>query len=572
MSLYVSPRFSSHLADLCIMSDPLLCYLDHHGLSLDHCPSDPTKFRAVHARRHFSRGSTVITSQPLAAIPLPQTKSDYCNRCFKPDRLQRCSKCKVDLFCGKECFTEAWKEWHRYTCRIPTKTNSKPVPDDNDNDDLGLSNTIYGDGKLDEEMLVRVALALAVQRKVLAPPQKGPAAQQTDPSVETPVVTLSAFSTLMSHADLHPPSTIARYKTLARGAILNPVFNAIPDCDLSMLDLTTYLCRFRCNNFAVHDAQLFAIGEGTYPVGSLFNHSCRPNAVVAYKGATQVLRCIEDVEPGEEVVIGYVDPANGRAARRQKLREKYFFTCVCERCCEGEAGGVAFLDEMLGEAQTELERAQEMMNGTPSATQKWIEAEIRRWKQEQNKYDALTPQQILASSNPLTLPAFASLVLNTLVPAIYQTSITDSTPTPKTTYNDLLTALLAHLHARPAPKHVSRNPTMLRTLVTATRLFYDRIAEDAWDEAGRLGMYVLAVYLLMYPRYHPMVGLHTLTLAKCLWNGVVKGPTETDGARARECERWVGVAKWVVAVGFGEGSQVARELEELAGVVQRDGM
>ncbi|ORY03446.1 hypothetical protein K493DRAFT_311714 [Basidiobolus meristosporus CBS 931.73] len=48
-----------------------------------------------------------------------------------------------------------------------------------------------------------------------------------------------------------------------------------------------------CNNFTIHDRELFPVGEGTYPIGSLFNHSCHPNCIVI----------IRPIEAGEELFL-----------------------------------------------------------------------------------------------------------------------------------------------------------------------------------------------------------------------------------------------------------------------------
>lgn len=65
--------------------------------------------------------------------------------------------------------------------------------------------------------------------------------------------------------------------------------------------------RFGNNNFMVH-SHLTSVGCGVFPLASrLFNHSCSPNAVVAYSfgrcGIEMHVRSIGDIRPGDEVVI-----------------------------------------------------------------------------------------------------------------------------------------------------------------------------------------------------------------------------------------------------------------------------
>lgn len=65
--------------------------------------------------------------------------------------------------------------------------------------------------------------------------------------------------------------------------------------------------RFGNNNFMIH-SHLTSVGCGVFPLASrLFNHSCSPNAVVAYafgRDAVEMhVRSIGDIKTGDEVVI-----------------------------------------------------------------------------------------------------------------------------------------------------------------------------------------------------------------------------------------------------------------------------
>ncbi len=111
--------------------------------------------------------------------------------------------------------------------------------------------------------------------------------------------------------------------------------------------------------------------RGLYHLGSLFNHSCAPNVEWHHRGAQLVVNCLEDLVPGTELSISYVDLASGsfwtqdnvneglwpresitarqqymsRVAmmwsekvvlagtrRREKLFRDYHFRCDCCRC------------------------------------------------------------------------------------------------------------------------------------------------------------------------------------------------------------------------------------------------
>jgi hypothetical protein len=67
------------------------------------------------------------------------------------------------------------------------------------------------------------------------------------------------------------------------------------------------------------------------------------------------VRALADIEPGQELLITYVDPASSYATRRSAL-EAWGFVCACARCVEegkdwkpGEEGG-----DGLGDLASEL--------------------------------------------------------------------------------------------------------------------------------------------------------------------------------------------------------------------------
>ena len=65
---------------------------------------------------------------------------------------------------------------------------------------------------------------------------------------------------------------------------------------------------------------------------STINHSCAPNAEVAYPFNSHrcVVNTLRAVEPGEQILICYLSPGDmerSRHSRRKILRENYMFDC-----------------------------------------------------------------------------------------------------------------------------------------------------------------------------------------------------------------------------------------------------
>eukprot|EP01060_Flectonema_neradi_P000676 TRINITY_DN10421_c0_g1_i1.p1 TRINITY_DN10421_c0_g1~~TRINITY_DN10421_c0_g1_i1.p1 ORF type:complete len:421 (+),score=57.54 TRINITY_DN10421_c0_g1_i1:78-1265(+) len=78
-------------------------------------------------------------------------------------------------------------------------------------------------------------------------------------------------------------------------------------------------------------------GQGVYRVHSVTNHSCNPNAEVAYtenmdEGIYMLAK--RPIKAGDEVTISYVDEVENepREKRQKYLLRNYRFSCTCLRC------------------------------------------------------------------------------------------------------------------------------------------------------------------------------------------------------------------------------------------------
>jgi len=69
------------------------------------------------------------------------------------------------------------------------------------------------------------------------------------------------------------------------------------------------------------------------------NHSCTPNISVRHKDQRTALSkitilALRDIDPGEELLITYVDPSMDVKQREKNLGEWGFGACDCKRCIE----------------------------------------------------------------------------------------------------------------------------------------------------------------------------------------------------------------------------------------------
>lgn len=534
----------------------LHAHLRAHNLDL---VDDESKHRKVLALKPLKRGSVAIESQPLAFVPLPSARADICNFCFRRGTratpLQRCSRCQSAYFCSKHCFQKAWFAHHQYVCK--TDQAQQGLQDDQEQDFM------------DELMLERVLITIARAKKHITQ-------QHHTPDDLSQCAQLEAFSSLMSHETKQPNELLDRFKQIATNVLQKPHIKSL---GVDPAALLIYLCRFHCNNFGIIDNQLFPIGEGTYPIGSLFNHSCRPNAVALYNGTTQMIRLIEDVNAGEEITIAYVDIAHSRSDRTQQLADKYFFKCDCPRCSSDTGFGV--IDTLLGESYDH-----DMDEDEPSFVEKTLMEDIEAWNVlDMTKKYPPGSEVPMTPGNLLDVPRYVHYMGTIMFPSLYWVQRSSSkvevfdTPQTKNVYENLVLQSAVSVLHYPVTKQSESNevfkPYSLKTLSTATRCLNIQMMKNRWPQSSRLCMLILVQYLFIYPRYHPMLAIHLVLTAKAAWNALVQ--LELTGINRklekefqRGVQRWIRLAKDTVSSNFGEQGEHWREIIELEWVFKRD--
>lgn len=121
----------------------------------------------------------------------------------------------------------------------------------------------------------------------------------------------------------------------------------------SATELLDLVCQFSCNSFTLTDSDLNPVGVCMHPSMAMINHACTPNAAVVFpfggaakngqtwsegEGAKVMqLVALRAIEPGEELLISYVDIADTYEERRNYLKKRYCFECRCELCRKSQA-------------------------------------------------------------------------------------------------------------------------------------------------------------------------------------------------------------------------------------------
>ena len=68
----------------------------------------------------------------------------------------------------------------------------------------------------------------------------------------------------------------------------------------------------------------------TYPLGSLLNHSCRPNASPVFDGRVLEFRVLCPISKGGEITVPYMYLGTTRAERRICMLDRYYFD-ICPK-------------------------------------------------------------------------------------------------------------------------------------------------------------------------------------------------------------------------------------------------
>lgn len=81
------------------------------------------------------------------------------------------------------------------------------------------------------------------------------------------------------------------------------------------------------NNFPPHIL-------GIFPLASMINHSCIPNAIRTFSsnGSIMICHASQKIKAGNEIVWSYIPPTLPFMERRRTLKKRHGFVCKCQRC------------------------------------------------------------------------------------------------------------------------------------------------------------------------------------------------------------------------------------------------
>ncbi|XP_042041043.1 histone-lysine N-methyltransferase ASHR1-like [Salvia splendens] len=254
----------------------------------------PEKGRCLFAARDFSPGEVILSENPYVCVP----NKNKCEWCFSSTNLKKCSGCRVIWYCSSECQRSDWK-LHSAECRVLSKVDKQRV------------NSLTPS--------LRLMSKLCVKRKLEIEKVIPTSATESYKYVEA----------LVSHMSDINEKQLLLYAQMAN--LVNLILPC-PDFEINVKEIAENFSKLACNAHTISDSELRPHGTGLYPFISIINHSCLPNSVLVFEGRLAVVRAMQHIPKGTEVLISYVDIAGSTLTRQKALKEQYYFTCACSRC------------------------------------------------------------------------------------------------------------------------------------------------------------------------------------------------------------------------------------------------
>ena len=299
------------------------------------------------------------TNDPVISAISAENLTDFCYHChagsksetswysigqYRDARLQECSACRVVRFCGKQCQSLAWKQYHKFECKKMAKFAPRILHES-----------------------VR-----AVQRFCL----------QRDNGIIGDELWQKLLK-LTSHMDDLRRKGGADWRDLMLYA---KAAHEYSETKINLQVVLKLMCILKSNGLILQTTYGDPIGVFIDPILVKINHSCDGNVFVhrpIYTNTTGWLQSktsnegmikllpLREIREGEELTMPYVDLNDDLDKRRADLRKNYFFLCTCNKCIQDETTkhdlqvSNSKLSKRLAGWQSEAEEQLKSLKNTP---------------------------------------------------------------------------------------------------------------------------------------------------------------------------------------------------------------
>ncbi|KAG7172655.1 histone-lysine N-methyltransferase SMYD3-like 2, partial [Homarus americanus] len=272
-------------------------------------------------QQKVAKGNVLLTSKPFVYLVNGSLKGLYCDYCLKKKRictLQRCSGCKAECYCDRDCQRGAW-DIHRYECKNLQRIHPLIPPDTAKLMAKVIFKLKNGGDQIEEKLSERKS------RK---------------------------FKDLMNHyTDLKDDKNRQEHLTSLIVVLRKYIgSNNLPN----EVDLQGIFGRICVNSFSITDQDMNTAGTGVYLAASVFDHSCQPNSYVTFDGKRLMCRALVDMPSLDwsKLRISYIDVMNTTMDRRNELHRRYYFWCDCRACHNPER------DKLMSSINCDLDLSQ----------------------------------------------------------------------------------------------------------------------------------------------------------------------------------------------------------------------
>lgn len=270
-------------------------------------------YRGVRATSKLDRGDIVSVQQPYVSVLNRSNYELHCYNCFASLRNHTkfpCRQCTQVFYCNSNCEATSFDSVHKYECCYIDLINL-------------CDNFFY-------PPMIALRTVLNTDKQVL----KDTIRDRNQP-VDHTTLNYGLVFDLVTHerdcSDYSLPAALM-LSFLSQIGFVN-------DEELTTISklLLRHIQQCQVNALRIfNDNNTIELGCGLFSTFSLINHSCRPNLSIKFRGTKLILIANRDIEPGEELFISYgVDETtSSRVARKQYLKNNYFFDCSCVACRE----------------------------------------------------------------------------------------------------------------------------------------------------------------------------------------------------------------------------------------------
>uniref|UniRef100_A0A3Q1AXZ7 Protein-lysine N-trimethyltransferase SMYD5 n=1 Tax=Amphiprion ocellaris TaxID=80972 RepID=A0A3Q1AXZ7_AMPOC len=304
-----------------------------------------------------------LSGNPGLSLPHPE----LC--CVRPELHQACPQCQV-MYCSSECRQAAADQYHRALCLGPSQED----PEHPINKLKDAWRSMHYPPETSSIMLMARMVALVKQAKDKAHWQKlfshfcSRAANEEEEIAHK----LLGEQFRVSYLHVVPAwfvpegfrSLFALVGTNGQGIGTSSLSQWVHACDALELPaqqrehLDSFIDQLYKDIEKETGDFLNCEGSGLFMLQSSCNHSCIPNAEASFPDNNFLLHlsALNDINPGEEICISYLDCCQrdrSRHSRHKILRENYLFVCSCPKC-------VSQMDELDVTSEEEEEEEDEM--------------------------------------------------------------------------------------------------------------------------------------------------------------------------------------------------------------------